>query len=165
MGTVYATRTDLTRLAIAAQALGGISTDTQDAALASASSTIDSYLQGRFKLPLASYGIDITECACAIAAWLLIKGRGLQPGNEAWESLRSGYTDALRWLKDVSDGRALPAFPTAKDADQFTPVDKPFVLAPLSGTAGLGAGSFHSKDSDDNSLAVGTPAPPRLRGW
>lgn len=160
----YATKEQLVELAIPANALAGVTDAQKDAALVAASVTIDSYLGTRFDLPLAVYGSDITVATAQIAAWFLISKRGISPGNEAWEALRTNYKDQLSWLKDVSAGRAVPSFPTTKDTGSFDPQDPEFVVAPLPGTTDP-AKAFWDRHEDAGCVAGGYAGKPKLRGW
>lgn len=102
----YATRTDLTTHGLSSAALGSISTTAQDAALDAASQVADSYLRSRYATPVTGYGTDLTRAVCSIAAWDLLSVRGFDPQRGGDESLRLRAEDALRWLRDVSAGKA-----------------------------------------------------------
>lgn len=102
----YATRTDLTTHGLSSAALGSISTTAQDAALDAASATADSYLRTRYSTPVAGYGVDLTRAVCSLAAWDLLSVRGYDPQRGGDEALRLRAEDALRWLRDVSSGKA-----------------------------------------------------------
>lgn len=103
----YADRTDLSRLGIAAAALSGVATATQDAALDAASDTADGYLRGRYTLPLTTWGDDLRAHVCGIAAWRLLANRGFDPNRAGDIAIRQLYDDAISWLKDVSAGRVV----------------------------------------------------------
>lgn len=103
----YADRTDLSRLGIAAAALSGVATATQDAALDAASDTADGYLRGRYTLPLTAWGDDLRAHVCGIAAWRLLATRGFDPNRSGDIAIRQLYDDAIAWLKDVSAGRVV----------------------------------------------------------
>jgi len=98
----YATREDLYRLGIRAEALEEISTDDQDAALEASSRYADSFLASRFQLPLiAPYPADLVANVCQHAAYTLLAGtRGFNP--ESSQSLRDRYDDAVDWFKGIS---------------------------------------------------------------
>lgn len=165
MGTVYATRTDLTTLCISDALLSGLTDDQITAALTSASTTVDSYIGTRFDLPLTDFGQDIVLATCRIAAYLVLQGpRGFNPGASNADSFLTNHNMAVSWLKDVAAGRATPSFPDTKDATDFNPDQQPFVLAPASGNIGVSTGGFRSHQ-DDEPIRVGTAGPPRSRGW
>lgn len=85
-----------------------------DRALADASAEVDSYLAGRYAVPLASPTARLIELAAAIARYKLL-------GDAATERARNDYLDARAWLKDVQAGRAqvegLSTLPSAGQAD------------------------------------------------
>ena len=102
----YATRTDLTTHGLSSAAIGSISTTAQDAALDAASRVADSYLRARYATPVTGYGVDLTRAVCSLAAWDLLSVRGYDPQRGGDEALRLRAEDALRWLRDVSSGKA-----------------------------------------------------------
>lgn len=102
----YATRTDLTTHGLSSAALGSISTTAQDAALDAASASADSYLRTRYSTPVTGYGVDLTRAVCALAAWDLLSVRGYDPQRGGDEAVRLRAEDAMRWLRDVSAGKA-----------------------------------------------------------
>ncbi len=103
----YATTTDLVRFGLPAAALTGISTPAQEAALDAASVFADSYLRSRYgTLPLTSYGVDLTQCVCALAAKTLLTTRGFDATRANGDAIMQGAEDARVWLKDISAGRA-----------------------------------------------------------
>lgn len=102
----YATRTDLTTHGLSSAAIGSISTTAQDAALDAASATADSYLRTRYSTPVTGYGVDLTRAVCSISAWDLLSVRGYDPQRGGDEAVRLRAEDALRWLRDVSSGKA-----------------------------------------------------------
>ncbi len=66
-------------------------------ALDDASQTIDSYLAGRYALPLASVPAVLERHCCYIARYFLEKNRAV---NQA----RQDYEDSLRFLEKVAAG-------------------------------------------------------------
>ncbi len=135
------------------------------ATIQSASGTVDSYLAGRFKLPLTEWGIDIVEATCAIAAYRLVRKYGSNVNSTDGANFRQAYDDAIAWLKHVSDGKATPAGVTVTDSSTEAPTaNAPFVLAPAAGSIGSGTGAF-AQSEDDDDVEIGTVGPPRLRGW
>lgn len=104
----YATRTQLTQLAIPAAALTGVSTADQDAALEAASDLADGYLRSRYALPLTAWEDDLRRAVCGIAAYDLLTRRGFRP-EDSGENVRLRYEDAVRWLKGVADGSISPS--------------------------------------------------------
>jgi phage gp36-like protein len=104
----YATTTDLVTYAIKAEALTGISTTMQNLALVAASAEADSYLKGRYALPLLAWDAALSNAVARIAAYMLIKTRGFNPQSAADINFRLGYEDAIRWLRDVERQNAHP---------------------------------------------------------
>jgi phage gp36-like protein len=103
----YATTTDLTRFGLPSAALSGIATAAQEAALDAASVFADSYLRSRYgTLPLTSYGVDLTQCVCALAAETLLTTRGFDATRANGDSVTLRADNARAWLRDVSAGRA-----------------------------------------------------------
>jgi len=103
----YATTTDLARFGLPSAALSGIATATQEAALDAASVFADSYLRSRYgTLPLTSYGVDLTQCVCALAAETLLTTRGFDATRANGDSVTLRADNARAWLRDVSAGRA-----------------------------------------------------------
>lgn len=68
-------------------------------ALADADAEVDSYLIGRYALPLAAVPANIVRLAAAIARYRLL-------GDAGTDQARADYEDAVAWLKRVQDGRA-----------------------------------------------------------
>lgn len=102
----YATRTDLTRFGLPTAALSGVADATQDAALEAASDVADSYMRSRYALPLTGYGDDLKRAVCHIAAWDLLTTRGYDPNRGGDEAVKLRHDSAMKWLSDVSAGRA-----------------------------------------------------------
>ena len=107
----YASADDLRRpaLGLPARALEGVSPADLADGLEAASRLADSYLAGRYALPLTAWGADLRWAVAAVAAYNLLAGRGFnpQPGT-ADEQVRMRFEDALRWLRDAAAGRVTP---------------------------------------------------------
>ena len=104
----YATYTELQTYGLPAAAIGSISTADQQSACDAASSIADGYLAARFHLPLATWSTDIKVAVCKIAASLLMQRRGYNPDGGSDPTIRDGYMDAIKWLRDVAEDRATP---------------------------------------------------------
>lgn len=115
----YASRTDLTTHGLSSAAIGSISTTAQDAALDAASRVADSYLRARYAVPVTGYGVDLTRAVCSIAAWDLLSVRGFDPQRGGDEAVRLRAEDALRWLRDVSSGKAHLAGITESESESW----------------------------------------------
>lgn len=118
----YASRTDLTAHGLSSAAIGSISTTAQDAALDAASRVADSYLRARYTTPVTGYGVDLTRAVCSIAAWDLLSVRGFDPQRGGDEAVRLRAEDALRWLRDVSAGKAHLAGITESESESWPEV-------------------------------------------
>ena len=66
-------------------------------ALDDAAQTIDSYLAGRYTLPLTSVPAVLSRHCCYLARYYLEK-------NRATEQARQDYEDSLRFLEKVASG-------------------------------------------------------------
>lgn len=97
----YAVIADLTLYGTPASAIAGLSTEQKQAAIDNASTIVDSYLRGRYQLPLVSWGIEITEATIKIAAYNLLNIRGYNPAAGADVNIRQRYDDAISWLNKV----------------------------------------------------------------
>ncbi len=85
------------------------------AVLARADSMIDSYLGGRYALPITPIPTVLVATACDLARYWLYD-------DAAPERVRDSYQDAVGFLKDVSAGRVLLQLPAAAaDASAGSP--------------------------------------------
>jgi phage gp36-like protein len=103
-----ATLEELERWGLPASALSSIPTDTQQAELDAAAEFCNGFLRVRYTLPLVSFGVDLKQAECKVAAYNLLAVRGYNPSG-ADENLRLRYEDAVRWLKAVAAGDITPA--------------------------------------------------------
>lgn len=84
-------------------------TDAQKLAeLASASTLVDTYLRGRYSLPLVSWDSSITEATCKVATYNLFSIRGYNPASGADVNIRDRYNEALIFLNKVQKQQAHP---------------------------------------------------------
>src|SRR5687767_13858461 len=115
----YSTEDDFLALGLPAAALDG-ATDTSDWRDAAAG-TIDSYLRGRYRLPLvAPYPPEVIDAECKLAAYSFISNRGFDPEQGANQNIVLRYKDAMGWLKMLSEGKvnlAVEADQTATRAE------------------------------------------------
>lgn len=91
----YCTPTDVITYALPATALATVSPSDQTAACDAATEEANSYLRGRYALPLQSWGTDITRYTAYIAAYLMMSKRGFQPLNGADQMIRENYYRAV----------------------------------------------------------------------
>lgn len=68
-------------------------------ALAGASAEIDGYLAVRYAVPVSPVPTSLREACLSIARYKL-------HGKSAGETVRRDYEDAIRFLRDIADGRA-----------------------------------------------------------
>ena len=76
------------------------------AVLARADALIDSYLLGRYALPLDPTPTVLVATACDLARYWLYD-------DAAPDRVRQSYEDAMSWLRDVAAGRVLLQLPAA----------------------------------------------------
>jgi phage gp36-like protein len=79
-------------------ATGAIVDAVLNKALADANAEIDGYLVGQYQLPLASVPANLELLASDIALYRLFKDR-------ATEEVRQRYDDAVKYLRDVGQGK------------------------------------------------------------
>lgn len=91
------------------QDIRSASSDEKTAALEAASDRADSYLQSRYTLPLTSYGDDLKEAVCALAAYRLGVATGYIPADGTESHLYLLRKDAIQWLQQVAAGEISPA--------------------------------------------------------
>lgn len=70
-----------------------------------ASSIIDSYLRGRYSLPLSSTPDEIKDCCVQITLWFALQSLGWDSEKGPDESIKTGYQDAIKWLDKLSSGK------------------------------------------------------------
>lgn len=116
----YATSAEFALIGLPPIALSGFTGDV-DAHLTAASGVVDSYLRGRYRLPLSSpYPQEIIHVVCNLAAYSVLSIRGFDPTNGQDANYRMKYDDAMAWLERVAGGRVslaleADATPTAHD--------------------------------------------------
>ena len=100
----YSTEAEFNALGLPAIALDGV-TDTTEWRTAAAGK-IDSYLRGRYRLPLvAPYPPEIVEVEAALAGYSFISIRGFDPTEGANANVLLRYKDAMNWLRLLSEGK------------------------------------------------------------
>lgn len=131
--TAYATLTDLTNSGLTAAAIGTLTSGQQQKALDAANALADGYLGARFRLPLTSWGVDLTDKVVAIAAWRLMSLRGFDPEGGSDQVLRMSYEDAIRWFEHVAAGKVVPVVGTS---DATSTPGGPYVQEPTAAASG-----------------------------
>ncbi|MCT6700919.1 gp436 family protein [Rheinheimera sp. 4Y26] len=79
------------------------------AELTTASATIDSYLTGRYPLPLNVVPVILVGICADLTRYALYR-------NAVPELVKERYLAAIRWLRDVADGKASLGLSTAHEA-------------------------------------------------
>jgi phage gp36-like protein len=137
----YAQIADLVTYGVPVQALqqgaNPITNGTLNSELETASEFIDSFLRGRYSLPLQSWGTDITQACCRITAYNVLIVRGYNPASGADVNIRMRYDDAVSWLNKVQRQQAHPNVVPA--VNQLTNWQQPFVIS--SSVIGLSTGA------------------------
>ena len=101
---VYATPDDLDRCGVPPEALKKIGIEERQRALYQASRTVDSRITARYTMPLVSWGDDLTQIVCIIAAFRLLCYRGWRPDDPANAGVVMMYQEALKTLDKVAQG-------------------------------------------------------------
>lgn len=111
MSVQYATAGDFTKYGLPDDALDGYTGDINDLLL-EGSAKVDTYLRGRYTVPLANpYPKEIVKAVCVLAAWDLLSVRGFDPNSESDTAIRQRYDDLCDrpmqpgWLERISQGR------------------------------------------------------------
>lgn len=106
----YATIKDLETMTIQGSALAPLPDRDKTAALEAASVEADGYLQSQYELPLKKWGDDLKQKVCDMAAFRLLKRRGMNPSTQGAEYAltREGYDDSLTWLQRIARGQVRP---------------------------------------------------------
>jgi phage gp36-like protein len=123
----YATLTDLVTYGLPATALANVPTATQTANINDASDVVDTYLRGRYSLPLIAWGTEITQAVCKIAAYQILSVRGYNPASQADVNIRDRYLDTISWLGQVQRQAAHPN--VTPQPNQTPNYNQPFVIS------------------------------------
>jgi phage gp36-like protein len=114
MGTQYVLQTELPNY-INALALASIPVGVQNQACIDASETADSYLRGRFPLPLLTFGTDLKRYTAYIAIKQMLVARGVsQDGDNQtiwdnyFEAVGGGPNRLVGWFPAVQRGAIEP---------------------------------------------------------
>jgi len=108
MGSQYCQPSDLSTYAINANALVNITTPELVAACVAASEKADSYMRGRYALPLVSWGTDVTMHTAWMATFFVMSARGINPsaGADVW--IKDRYDEAVAWFEGIERQRVHP---------------------------------------------------------
>lgn len=109
-------------MGIPATALGTLTPAQIQAALDVASGIVDSYLRGRYLLPLQAWGKEITKATCLVAAFDVIDIRGRNSAAGADPALFEHYMITVEWLRGIQrravHPNVTPAFDPAPAYEQ-----------------------------------------------
>lgn len=95
-GAPYCVRGDLSQY-IPAQVLALATLSQQDKACLDATEEADSYLRGRYSLPLLAWGNDVRRYTAWIACYLLATAIGYAPQAGSDQMIRERYYQAVGW--------------------------------------------------------------------
>jgi phage gp36-like protein len=101
VASVYCQPADLITTGVNAIALQDVPVQDQLVACQQASELADSYIRGRYALPLSAWGADVTFRTAQIAVYLTLKSRGYNPSAGADDNVRQGYEDSIRWFEGI----------------------------------------------------------------
>lgn len=162
----YATLSDLLKFGLNQATLNTATTDTptQQAHLDAASDLADSYLKSKFKLPLTTWGIGLTQKVCEIAAFTLICVRGFDPDNLADSQIVRRHDEAIKWFVKITEGEVTPpVVDSSGTPGQYGgPNTLQATVLPSSGLATPGGTLTPQTGTDGGIVYVGAP---RQRGW
>lgn len=77
-----------------------------DKAIERASAVVDSYTADRYETPFSPVPSEVTTCTVTLVRYALFSARGLDPAKGSDQVIKADYDHAMRWLRDVSAGRA-----------------------------------------------------------
>lgn len=100
----YATIAELYTYGAPSVAFGSLSSDVLTNALTAASSIADGYMRSRYAMPLTTWGSDLRQAVCKIAAYEVLSVRGYNPAAGADVNLLNRHLEAMAWLRAVSRG-------------------------------------------------------------
>lgn len=142
----YATLADLGSLALPPIALSNVPDADKTAAIEAASSEADGYLASQYVLPIVTWGVDLTQHVCAIAAFRCLTRRGFNPEAPEVQVARVLYDDAVNWLRRVSIGQINPVLTDSAVIGEPGRPGRPKVVTshvdPATGFTVVGAGKL-----------------------
>lgn len=102
------TDAELLLLGATAGTLSDIPVLTRDSVRNAASSIALSYLRKRYGLPLVSWSDDVKAAVADIAAYRLLRIRGVNPANGRDLVAKEANDAAIQWLGDIARGIVEP---------------------------------------------------------
>ncbi len=121
----YAVVADIARY-VPTASISSIDSTTQQNVLDDVSTLADSFLGSRYKLPLTSYGSDLTRNVCQIAVYDLMCLRGFFPDGPD-QNFKDRNDAAMAWLRGVSSGAITPS--NIADSSVSVSEGAPFVIS------------------------------------
>lgn len=97
----YCTAQQLLSFALPAEAVQNLTTAQLQAECDAASTLADSYLRGRYALPLVSFDIELSMQVAYIAAYNIMASRGYNPDAGADSIYKDRWLMAVEWFKGV----------------------------------------------------------------
>lgn len=125
----YATKSDLTTLAITAAAAGRFGDAAIEGQLQAASSLCDSFLVSQFTLPLITWDMSLTRAVCDIAAYYLYCQFGFNPAAPQDKLIQTRYEMALKWLAQIQQKEIFPPWEDSSGQAVGTDEGGPFVIS------------------------------------
>jgi len=86
----------------------GVDSGVKTAACSSGSKEAESYLRARYAFPLASWGDDVREKACALAALSALQTTGYNPEEASGIAVERRARTAREWFRAVAAGDLNP---------------------------------------------------------
>ncbi len=97
----YCTVQQLLSFALPSEAVQNLSNTQLQAECDAASTLADSYLRGRYNLPLVSFDIELSMQVAYIAAYNIMASRGYNPETGADSIYQTRWIAATEWFKGV----------------------------------------------------------------
>lgn len=97
----YCTVAQLLQFALPAEVVQNLSNAQLQAECDAASTLADSYLRGRYALPLLSFDIELSMQVAYVAAYNIMAARGYNPEAGADSIYENRWKAAIAWLRDV----------------------------------------------------------------
>jgi phage gp36-like protein len=102
---IFATPADVTRLAIASEALASVDAEVLADHLITNTGDIEDRLRNRFKLPLTRWPRALNKHLASITAWTVLSHRGVNPTTGDVD-IRSRHDAAWKAVVDIAENRA-----------------------------------------------------------
>jgi len=97
----YCTVAQLLALALPQESVQNLSNAQLQAECDAASTLADSYLRGRYALPLLTFDIELSMQVAYVAAYNILASRGYNPEAGADSIYKDRWLMAIEWLKGV----------------------------------------------------------------